>query len=110
MTVINENKCMRRTFLAVAGRFAFGLAVFAVTGCEDEGPPPAARRKIALADLPEKIRNAATKALPGIEFEEAWENLDKERKLQSYEIKGRASNGKIREARVSLTGEILEME
>ena len=57
------------------------------------------------------MRDAASKAVPGVKFDEAWKNLDREGKLHSYEIRGKnPADGKIREVRVSLTGEILEME
>jgi hypothetical protein len=54
--------------------------------------------------------NAARQALPGVEFADAWKNMDKDSTLHSYEIRGRTKNGKIREVRVSPSGEILEME
>ena len=60
---------------------------------------------------PEPVREAARKAIPGVKLDEAWKNLDREGKLHSYEIRGRnPADGKIREVRVSLTGEILETE
>lgn len=68
------------------------------------------RKEVKIADIPDDVMSAARKSLPGINFNEAWKNLDRDGKLHSYEIRGRASNGKIREARVSPTGEILEME
>ena len=61
--------------------------------------------------VPALVRDAARKAIPGVNLNEAWKNLDREGKLHSYEIRGKtAADGKIREVRVSLTGEILEME
>ena len=64
-----------------------------------------------MADLPGDVHAAAKKALPQIAFEDAWKNLDREGKLHSYEIRGRAAaDGKIREVRVSPAGAILEME
>ena len=70
------------------------------------------KKSVAFNDVPESVREAARKALPpGVKLDEAWKNLDREAKLHSYELRGRnASDGKIREVRVSLTGEILEME
>ena len=51
------------------------------------------------------------KAVPEVKLDEAWKNLDGEGKLHSYEIRGRnPADGKIREVRVSVTGEILEKE
>ncbi len=46
-----------------------------------------------------------------MKLNEAWKNLASGGKLHSYEIRGKnAADGKTREVRVSLTGEILEME
>jgi hypothetical protein len=61
-------------------------------------------------DLPAPIIDAAKKALPDVEFNDAWGNVDASGTVQSYEVRGRNAEGKIREVRVSLTGEILEME
>jgi hypothetical protein len=36
--------------------------------------------------------------------------VDKDGKVQSYEVRGRNENGKVREVRVSESGQILEME
>ena len=58
----------------------------------------------------DRLLGAAKKALPEIKFEEAWQNLDRDGKLTSYEVRGRASSGKIREVRVSTSGEILESQ
>ncbi len=63
-----------------------------------------------MAEVPEVVKGAARKTLQGVRFEDAWKNLDRDSKVLSYEIKGKNDKGKIREVRVSLTGEILEME
>ena len=58
-----------------------------------------------------EVRDAAKKAIPRVKFNEAWKNLDRKGALHSYEIRGKnAADGKIREVRVSLSGEILESE
>ena len=88
-----------------------GLALLAGAGCErDEGPPPFARKPTPVAGLPGVVTRAAAEALPGVKFEDAWQNLDRDGKLLSYEVKGRNDAGKIREVRVSTTGQILETE
>ena len=51
------------------------------------------------------------RSIPGVDLNEAWKNLERGGKLHSYEIRGKnTANGKTREVRVSLTGEVLEME
>jgi hypothetical protein len=89
----------------------FSTAGF-VSGCgEHDLPPDMTKKAVAFDEVPETLRDAAKKAIAGVEFNEAWQNVDKEGKLHSYEIRGRkADDGKIREVRVSTTGDILEME
>ena len=81
-------------------------------GCGDSDLPPGLTKKaVAIDKVPDGLRSAAKKAIPKVDFKEAWQNLDRQGKLHSYEIRGRqASDGKIREVRVSTSGEILESE
>ncbi len=87
-------------------------AVAALGGCgEHDEPPGMTKQAVAFDDVPATVRGAAGKAVPGVKFSEAWKNLDREGKFHSYEVRGKdPSDGKIREVRVSTTGEILEME
>ena len=69
------------------------------------------KQAVKFDEVPENVRAAATKAIPGVNLNEAWKNLERGGKLHSYEIRGKnAADGKTREVRVSLTGEILETE
>ncbi len=92
------------------------LVCFAIcgldAGCGDADLPPGLTKKaVAFDQVPDGLRAAARKAIPKVDFNEAWQNLDREGKLHSYEIRGRqSSDGKIREVRVSTTGAILESE
>src|SRR5215831_19040242 len=81
-------------------------------GCgEHDEPPGLTKQAVAFDDVPGTVRDAARKAVPGVKLDEAWKNLDREGKLHSYEVRGRnPADGKIREVRVSLSGEILETE
>jgi hypothetical protein len=61
--------------------------------------------------LPENVRAAAAKALPGVTLIDAWKNVDRTPKARhSYEVRGRNNQGKTHEARVSTEGAVLEME
>jgi hypothetical protein len=93
---------------SVIGFLTSGL----VAGCgESDLPRGISKKAVAVTDVPEAVRSAAKKAIPQVNFKEAWQNLDPEGKLHSYEIRGiQASDGKIREVRVSPAGEILESE
>jgi len=97
-------------------RFLKALALVAVVagfqGCgDDDELPGMTKQAVKFDEVPENVRAAATKAIPRVKFTEAWKNLESGGKLHSYEIRGKnAADGKTREVRVSLTGEILESE
>ena len=87
------------------------LTAVAQVGCDSDEPPPGfGRRPVAIEALPAPVMKAAKKAIPRLDFREAWKNVDREGKVHSFEVRGRAANGKIREVRVSPEGAILEME
>jgi len=104
----------RRSHRRFLSSLIVGLApiVLVIGGCDDGDLPPGISKKaVSFDEVPEALRAAARKTIPGVVFKEAWQNLDGQGKLHSYEIRGKqASNGKIREVRVSPTGEILESE
>ncbi len=81
-------------------------------GCGDhDEPPEITKQAVKFDEVPENVRKAASKAIPGVKLNEAWKNLEQGGKLHSYEIRGKnAADGKTREVRVSPTGEVLEME
>jgi hypothetical protein len=80
--------------------------------CHADLPLGLTKKAVAIDKVPDGPRATAKKAIPKVDFKEAWQNLDRQSsKLHFYEIRGRqASDGKIREVRVSPTGEILESE
>jgi hypothetical protein len=89
-----------------------GAVVAGFSGCGDHDEPRGlTKQAVEFDSVPENIRTAAQKAIPAVKLNEAWKNLDPKGELHSYEIRGKnPANGKIREVRVSLTGEILELE
>jgi hypothetical protein len=95
---------------AVASAFLAFLCVFPVGCGEREEYEGRSRRVVAVKELPEVVLKSAKASLPGIEFQDAWSNHGPTGALESYEVRGRASNGKIREVRVSREGKVLEME
>ncbi len=79
-------------------------------GCGETEYLATQRNVIKIEALPANILAAAKKALPNITFEDTWENLGKDQKIESYEVRGKDSKGKIREVRVGLDSVILEVE
>jgi len=91
---------------------AVAAALLCFPACGDrDRQPEMTKQAVKIDEVPGPVRDAAKKAIPGVNLNEAFKNLDREGKLHSYEIRGKnAANGKIREVRVSLTGEVLELE
>jgi hypothetical protein len=82
-----------------------------VAGCgEHENEDEFARRTITVKEVPANVIESAGKQLPGVDFTEAWKNVEADGALHSYEIRGRNAAGKIREVRVAADGKILEIE
>lgn len=95
----------------VMARRLFVVALLVMAGCgERELSPDTIRKPTTMDKVPELVLKAAKKALPDVTFSDAFENLEKGVTLRSYEIRGKNASGKIREVRVSTTGEIEEME
>lgn len=87
------------------------MGLLTLTGCGGEAEKPEfARRTVEVKDIPAPVMGAAKKQLPEINFDEAWTNVGSNGGILSYEVRGKGSNGKIREVRVSPEGQILEME
>jgi hypothetical protein len=109
--VLTGGRRLRRRRLAPVF-VAFSVVALGLGGCGDDDLPAGISKKaVSFDEVPETLRTAARKTIPGVDFKEAWQNLDGQGKLHSYEIRGKqASSGKTREVRVSPTGEILESE
>lgn len=92
-------------------RHVLAVALALVSGCgEREEGEKFSRRTITVKEVPAAVMEASTKELPGINFTEAWKNVDADGSLHSYEIRGRNAKGKVREVRVAADGKILEIE
>jgi hypothetical protein len=102
---IDDRLCHRRMFV-------FVVSLFLVAGCGDPDERPGLHKKaIELEKVPAAAAAAAAKTLPGVTLKDAWENVDAQGNLHSYEIRGlNPKTGKIREVRVSAEGKVLEVE
>ena len=88
------------------------IIAYLPSGCgERDDRERLSTQAIKLEDVPKNVLDAAKKTFPDVEFTEVWKNSEKDRSVHSYEIRGKVrATGKIREARVSPSGEILETE
>jgi hypothetical protein len=96
-----EHAIMRRS--AVLALAVVPLLTMTLAGCGEEGVTSSTiRKRIAVKQLPEPILKAAQDRLRDTQIEDAFENRENGKTLQSYEIRGRTKIGKIREVRVSI--------
>lgn len=103
---MTSNRIRRTAAALLASILGLGLAA----GCGEEESTRRPRRTVTIEQLPAEVLDAAKKRLTGVELTDAWQNLNPDGTFDSYEVRGRAANGKVREVKVSLTGEILEEE
>lgn len=83
------------------------------SGCSDPLPAPVvviSRKPIKVEAVPDAVLKAAKKGLRGVKFEEAWSNHDKDGSTIGYELRGTTREGKIRDARLDVTGAVMESE
>jgi hypothetical protein len=109
---MTTNQLSKKAPISPILRVVAFAAIVCFQGCGDRDQPrEITKQAIQIDEVPREVRDAAQKAIPGVKLNEAWKNLDQKAALHSYEIRGKnAADGKIREVRVSLSGEILESE
>jgi len=78
-----------------------GIMLASCLGCERE---PKAEDAVPLDQVPPAAIKAAEKALPGVKFENAWKDGD------TFEIRGKAKGGKLKDAKVTTEGKVLEVD
>lgn len=88
---------MRRTSILAAT-----LLVSAI-GC---GESHETDEVVPIEKLPPAALKAAQDKLPGVKFDTAW----KEKGEDAYEIRGKTKEGKIRDAKVTADGKVLEVD
>jgi hypothetical protein len=92
--------------MMMRGRAALlALALLTAAGC---GEQIERLEAVPLDQLPPGSLEAAAKAVPGVEFNQA--RKAKFNGQDAFEIRGKDKRGKIREVEVSTSGKILEIE
>ncbi len=91
---------MRRKPLLMAALF------LATWGCGEEDR--LAEDAVPLDQVPAPALEAARKELPGVKFENAWK--EKADGRDAYEIRGKTAEGKLRDAKVTADGKVLEVD
>jgi hypothetical protein len=82
---------------------AVAAGIFAGCGAERDRDPV-----VPIDQVPEAALKAAGAKLPGVRFDGAWKVRDGDR--EAFEIRGRTPEGKIRDVKVTASGEVLEVD
>ncbi|MFM7251169.1 MAG: hypothetical protein ACKO5R_14825 [Planctomycetaceae bacterium] len=84
-------------------RSLLALATLAACGCGAAQPP--AKKTMRIEEVPPSFMETARRELPGVAFNEVWVKKD-----GTLEIRGRATNGKVREVEIRPDGSVEEIE
>lgn len=90
---------MRRTSIFAATLLA------SVFGC---GESHESDEVVPIDQLPPAALKAAREKLPGVKFDTAWK--EKKDGKDAYEIRGKTKEGKVRDAKVTADGKVLEVD
>ena len=63
---------------------------------------------VPIEKVPEDVMKVAREKLPGVQFDTAWTEKDGDKTV--YEVRGKSSDGKTRDIKVSLEGKVLEVD
>jgi hypothetical protein len=63
---------------------------------------------VPIENLPPAALKAAQEKLPGVKFDTAWK--EKKDGQDAYEIRGKTPEGKVRDAKVTADGKVLEVD
>jgi len=85
---------------------AFAILIAGCLGCGSQpAEAPGGLTTLRLEDVPPELMKVAREQLPGVEFDTAWRKAS-----GTYEIRGKAKNGKIREVDLRPDGTVEEVE
>lgn len=89
---------MRATVMTVC----LSLSVLILSGCGENSP---LKSRMELKDVPPEIMKVAKEKLPRVSFDSAYKEPN-----GSYEVRGKAKNGKVREIDIKPDGTVEEIE
>ena len=87
-------------------RYVLSLMLLLTLGCDAN---QTGKEVVPLADISPEVMDAAKKALPKVKFEDAPGKMQVAGE-DVFEIRGKMTNGKIREVEVSGSGKVIEVK
>ena len=81
------------------------ILCFTMAGC---GEVFEKTEMVPIDKVPEAIMKVAKEKLPGVKFDTAWKEKDGDKTV--YEVRGKSSDGKTRDIKISPDGSVLEVD
>ena len=81
------------------------ILCFTVAGC---GEVFEKTEMVPVDKVPEAVMKVAKEKLPGVKFDTAWKEKDGDKTV--YEVRGKSSDGKTRDIKISPEGSVLEVD
>ena len=81
------------------------ILCFSIAGC---GEVFEKTEMVPIDKVPEAVMKVAKEKLPGVKFDTAWKEKDGDKTV--YEVRGKSSDGKIRDIKISPDGSVLEVD
>lgn len=81
------------------------ILCFTVAGC---GEVFEKTEMVPVDKVPEAVMKVAKEKLPGVKFDTAWKEKDGDKTV--YEVRGKSSDGKTRDIKISPDGSVLEVD
>ena len=81
------------------------ILCFTITGC---GEVFEKTEMVPIDKVPETVMKVAKEKLPGVKFDTAW--TEKNGGKTVYEVRGKSSDGKTRDIKISPDGSVLEVD
>ena len=81
------------------------ILCFTVAGC---GEVFEKTEMVPVDKVPDAVMKVANEKLPGIKFDTAWKEKDGDKTV--YEVRGKSSDGKTRDIKISPDGSVLEVD
>ena len=85
--------------------FVLALLCLTIAGC---GEVFEKTEMVPIDKVPETGMKVAKEKLPGVKFDTAWKEKDGDKTV--YEVRGRSSDGKTRDIKISPEGSVLEVD
>ena len=85
--------------------FVLALLCLTIAGC---GEAFEKTEMVPIDKVPETVMKVAKEKLPGVKFDTAWTEKDGDKTV--YEVRGKSSDGKTRDIKISPDGSVLEVD